>query len=151
MSRFCLCCWCEAAIGVLFSAWLTYVELAVIHAICIWCVTSAGIVVAILLVSIADLGEVRASRGSIILKQGALGFEAKALSSSVGVERAMKSGFLPGCLAILARRAISDGASVTPVRKLRASAYKPRALLQFRGCPTLCRDLDATMGSLKPS
>jgi len=53
----------EAAIGVLFSAWLTYVELAVIHAICIWCVTSAGIVVAILLVSIADLGEVRASRG----------------------------------------------------------------------------------------
>jgi len=53
----------EAAIGVLFSAWLTYLELAVIHAICIWCVTSAGIVVAILLVSIADLGEVRASRG----------------------------------------------------------------------------------------
>jgi uncharacterized membrane protein len=53
----------EAAIGVLFSAWLTYLELAVIHAICIWCVTSAGIVVAILLVSIADLGEVRGSRG----------------------------------------------------------------------------------------
>jgi uncharacterized membrane protein len=53
----------EAATGVLFSAWLTYLELAVIHAICIWCVTSAGIVVAILLVSIADLGEVRGSRG----------------------------------------------------------------------------------------
>jgi uncharacterized membrane protein len=53
----------EAAIGVVFSAWLTYLELAVIHAICIWCVTSAGIVVAILLVSIADLGEVRGSRG----------------------------------------------------------------------------------------
>jgi uncharacterized membrane protein len=52
----------EAAVGVVFSAWLTYLELAVIHAICIWCVTSAGIVVAILLVSIADLGEVRASR-----------------------------------------------------------------------------------------
>jgi uncharacterized membrane protein len=51
----------DAAIGVLFSAWLTYLELAVIHAICIWCVTSAGIVVAILLVSIADLREVRAS------------------------------------------------------------------------------------------
>jgi uncharacterized membrane protein len=50
-----------AAIGVLFSAWLTYLELAVIHAICIWCVTSAAIVVAILLVSIADLSEVRAS------------------------------------------------------------------------------------------
>ena len=50
----------EAAIGVLFSAWLTYLELAVIHAICIWCVTSAAIVLAILLVSIADLRELRA-------------------------------------------------------------------------------------------
>ncbi len=51
----------DAAFGVLFSAWLTYLELAVIHAICIWCVTSAGVVVAVLLVSIADLREVRAS------------------------------------------------------------------------------------------
>ncbi len=49
----------EAAIGVLFSAWLTYLELAVIHAICIWCVTSAVIVVVILLVSLADLRETR--------------------------------------------------------------------------------------------
>ena len=51
----------EAAIGVLFSAWLTYLELAVIHAICIWCVTSAGVVVAILFVSIADFRQVRAT------------------------------------------------------------------------------------------
>jgi uncharacterized membrane protein len=51
----------EAGIGVLFSAWLTYLELAVIHAICIWCVTSAGIVLTILLVSIADLREIRAA------------------------------------------------------------------------------------------
>jgi uncharacterized membrane protein len=49
----------EAAIGVLFSAWLTYLELGVIHAICIWCVTSAVIVTLILLTSIADLREVR--------------------------------------------------------------------------------------------
>lgn len=49
----------EAAIGVLFSAWLTYLELAVIHAICIWCVASAVIVLIILLVSIADLRELR--------------------------------------------------------------------------------------------
>ena len=47
----------ESAIGVLFSAWLTYLELGVIHAICIWCVTSAAIVTAILVVSIADLRE----------------------------------------------------------------------------------------------
>jgi uncharacterized membrane protein len=49
----------EAAVGVLFSAWLTYLELAVIHAICIWCVTSAIIVAAILVVSIADYSERR--------------------------------------------------------------------------------------------
>ncbi|HYU54035.1 MAG TPA: vitamin K epoxide reductase family protein [Gemmatimonadaceae bacterium] len=51
----------EAAVGVLFSAWLTYLELAVIHAICVWCVTSALIVTAILGVSIADYRESRVS------------------------------------------------------------------------------------------
>ena len=50
----------QAAIGVLFSAWLTYLELAVIHAICIWCVASAVIVTVILVVSVADLRETRA-------------------------------------------------------------------------------------------
>jgi uncharacterized membrane protein len=54
----------QAAIGVLFSAWLTYLELGVIHAICIWCVTSAVIVVIILLVSVADLRETRAETAS---------------------------------------------------------------------------------------
>ena len=49
----------QAMIGVIFSAWLTYLELGVIHAICIWCVTSAAIVTAISLVSIADLREMR--------------------------------------------------------------------------------------------
>ena len=50
----------ETAIGVLFSAWLTWLELAVIHAICIWCVTSALIVIAMLLASIADYRDLRA-------------------------------------------------------------------------------------------
>ena len=49
----------ESAIGVLFSAWLTYLELAVIHAICIWCVTSAVIVLILFMVSVADLRESR--------------------------------------------------------------------------------------------
>jgi uncharacterized membrane protein len=53
----------QAAIGVLFSAWLTYLELAVIHAICIWCVTSAVIVLVIFLVSIADLRDRRGAFG----------------------------------------------------------------------------------------
>jgi uncharacterized membrane protein len=47
----------EAAVGVLFSAWLTYLELGVIYAICIWCVASAVVVTLILLVSVADLRE----------------------------------------------------------------------------------------------
>src|SRR5215212_5173998 len=49
----------ESSAGVLFSAWLTYLELAVIHAICIWCVTSAVIVTLIFLVSLADRREIR--------------------------------------------------------------------------------------------
>ena len=50
----------EAAVGVLFSSWLTYLELGVIHAICIWCVTSAVIVTLILVTSTLDLKESRA-------------------------------------------------------------------------------------------
>lgn len=45
--------------SVLFSAWLTYLELFVIHAICIWCVTSAMLWVVILAVSVADLRAVK--------------------------------------------------------------------------------------------
>lgn len=41
--------------GVLFSGWLTYLELFVIHAICRWCVTSAVIMTAIWLVSLHGL------------------------------------------------------------------------------------------------
>jgi uncharacterized membrane protein len=55
----------EAAVGVLFSAWLTYLELAVIHAICIWCVTSAVVVTLILLVSVADLRDMRAAQDPV--------------------------------------------------------------------------------------
>ena len=45
--------------GVLFSGWLTYLELFVINAICMWCVISACIVAIMFLVSIADLREFR--------------------------------------------------------------------------------------------
>jgi len=46
-----------ALIGVLFSAYLTYLELAVIHAICPWCVLSAIIITLILGFSLRDLGQ----------------------------------------------------------------------------------------------
>ncbi len=40
-----------AAFGVIFSLWLTYLELFVIHAVCIWCLSSATIMSLILLLS----------------------------------------------------------------------------------------------------
>jgi uncharacterized membrane protein len=51
----------EAGVGVVFSAWLTYLELGVIHAICIWCVTSALIVAVMFLVSVVDRREIRST------------------------------------------------------------------------------------------
>jgi uncharacterized membrane protein len=46
-------------VGVLFTAYLTSLELFVIHAICIWCVVSACIVTVIFVVSALDLREIR--------------------------------------------------------------------------------------------
>ena len=45
--------------GLLFSAWLTYLELFVIQAICQWCVVSALIVVGLFVLSVLDLREHR--------------------------------------------------------------------------------------------
>ena len=44
-----------AGVGVGFTAYLTYLELFVIHAICRWCVTSATIIVAIFAVALLEL------------------------------------------------------------------------------------------------
>jgi len=41
--------------GMVFSGWLTYLELAVIHAICMYCVISAVIVVIMFALSVAEL------------------------------------------------------------------------------------------------
>jgi uncharacterized membrane protein len=43
-----------AAIGVVFTLYLTYLELFVIHAICRWCVGSGAIIVAILIATLLD-------------------------------------------------------------------------------------------------
>lgn len=43
--------------GFAFSAWLTYLELFVIHAVCQWCVVSAIIVTLIFVVALLDLRE----------------------------------------------------------------------------------------------
>jgi len=47
--------------GTLFSLWLTYLELNVIHAICQWCVISAMIAVILFLLSIVDWRETKAA------------------------------------------------------------------------------------------
>jgi uncharacterized membrane protein len=46
-----------AGTGVLFSAWLTWLELFRIHAICQWCVTSAILVTIIFVLSVLELRE----------------------------------------------------------------------------------------------
>ena len=55
--------------SVLFSGWLTYLELFVIRAICIWCVASALVMVAIFVASVVDLKGAQGARGA----QGAQG------------------------------------------------------------------------------
>jgi uncharacterized membrane protein len=46
------------AVGVLFSLWLTYLELFVIHAICQWCVVSAVLATALFVTWCLDLRDV---------------------------------------------------------------------------------------------
>jgi uncharacterized membrane protein len=48
--------------GVVFSAWLTYLELFVIHAICRWCVVSACLTAALFVLAVVEWrkGSVRA-------------------------------------------------------------------------------------------
>jgi len=47
--------------GVLFSAWLTWLELAVIHAVCMYCVISAVIVVIMFVLAMLELRADRAT------------------------------------------------------------------------------------------
>jgi uncharacterized membrane protein len=44
-----------SGVGVLFSAYLTYLEAAVLHAWCRWCLGSAGIISAIFVVSLVGM------------------------------------------------------------------------------------------------
>ena len=48
------------ATGVLFSLWLTYLELFVIDAICQWCVVSAVLATLLFVIAVLDLRDVRA-------------------------------------------------------------------------------------------
>jgi uncharacterized membrane protein len=57
--------------SVVFSGWLTYLELFVIRAICIWCVASALLMVAIFVASVVDLRGGRRDRRD----RGARGWE----------------------------------------------------------------------------
>jgi uncharacterized membrane protein len=51
-----------AAIGVLFAGYLTYLEAAVIHAWCWWCVVSAVLITAILAIAVAGLVAMHTAR-----------------------------------------------------------------------------------------
>ena len=51
-----------SAIAVLFTVYLTYLELFVIHAICRWCVASGVIIVGIFILSLFDLRRLQRAR-----------------------------------------------------------------------------------------
>ena len=48
-----------SGLGVLFTMYLTYLELFVIHAICRWCVASGVVIAAIFIVALLDLRRLR--------------------------------------------------------------------------------------------
>jgi uncharacterized membrane protein len=48
-----------SGVGVVFSAWLTYLEAFVIHAWCQWCVISAILITLIFLLSLPGLRQAR--------------------------------------------------------------------------------------------
>lgn len=48
-----------ATIGAVFSAYLTYLEAAVIHAWCRWCITSAVLAALILVCALPEIGRLR--------------------------------------------------------------------------------------------
>lgn len=52
-----------SATGFLFSAWLTYLELFVIRAICQWCVVSAILAIGIFAAALLDYRELRSAAG----------------------------------------------------------------------------------------
>ena len=62
------------AFGTLFSLWLTYLELFVIHAICQWCIISAILATILLVLSWLDLRDV-----SAMLEESAVSDAANAL------------------------------------------------------------------------
>ena len=65
--------------GLLFSVWLTYLELFVIHAICQWCVISAILATILFILSWLDFRDVsalqdeRASEVAESLREGSFG------------------------------------------------------------------------------
>lgn len=52
-----------AAVGAAYTAFLTYLEAAVIHAWCVWCVTSAVLMTFIFLATLPEVGRALKGRG----------------------------------------------------------------------------------------
>jgi uncharacterized membrane protein len=57
-------------VGFVFSVWLTYLELFVIHAICQWCVISACVATALFVICWLDLREVNDLLGELTEEAG---------------------------------------------------------------------------------
>jgi uncharacterized membrane protein len=59
-----------AIFGVLFSIYLTLLELFVIHAVCMWCLTSAFLTTLIMLIVVAQLTRGVATEGAAQRRAG---------------------------------------------------------------------------------
>ena len=61
-------------VGLVFSLWLTYLELFVIHAICQWCVISAILATALFVISWLDLRDVNSWAGELAVELRGAGY-----------------------------------------------------------------------------
>ena len=68
--------------GLVFSLWLTYLELFVIHAICQWCVVSALLATALFVISWLDLRDVR-SYAEALVEEAAAGLKGEGYGAAL--------------------------------------------------------------------
>ena len=79
-------------VGLVFSLWLTYLELFVIHAICQWCVISAILATALFVISWLDLRDVNSWAGELAAELRGAGYGDAIRNTAEVSLRAIKPG-----------------------------------------------------------
>jgi uncharacterized membrane protein len=84
-----------AVVGASFSAFLTFVELAILHAVCFYCLTAALVALALLAVVLAQRPHSTERRGWGTRRLATLGASAAALTLVLGVVADLTGGAVP--------------------------------------------------------